>query len=56
MKVIPFWGCMMPLKYPQMELAIRKTLPNLGIELVDIDGFTCCPDPILLCAQVVFRL
>ena len=46
MKVIPFWGCMMPLKYPQMELAIRKTFPNLGIELLDIDGFTCCPDPI----------
>ena len=46
MKVIPFWGCMMPLKYPQIELAIRNTLPNLGIELVEIDGFTCCPDPI----------
>ncbi len=51
MKVIPFWGCMMPLKYPQMELAIRKTLPNLGIELVDIDGFTCCPDPIYFKAR-----
>ncbi len=42
---------MMPLKYPQMELAIRKTLPNLGIELVDIDGFTCCPDPIYFKAR-----
>ena len=51
MKVIPFWGCMMPLKYPQMELAIRKTLPNLGIELVDIEGFTCCPDPIYFKAR-----
>jgi heterodisulfide reductase subunit B len=50
-KVIPFWGCMMPLKYPQMELAIRKTLPNLGIELVDIEGFTCCPDPIYFKAR-----
>lgn len=51
MKVVPFWGCMMPLKYPQMELAIRKTLPNLGIELVDIEGFTCCPDPIYFKAR-----
>ncbi len=51
MKVVPFWGCMMPLKYPQMELAIRKTLPNLAIELVDIDGFTCCPDPIYFKAR-----
>lgn len=51
MRLIPFWGCMMPLKYPQMELAIRKTLPNLGIELVDVDGFTCCPDPIYFKAR-----
>ena len=51
MKVIPFWGCMMPLKYPQMELAIRKTMPNLGVELVDIAGFTCCPDPIYFKAR-----
>jgi heterodisulfide reductase subunit B len=42
---------MMPLKYPQMELAIRKTLPNLGVELVDVEGFTCCPDPIYFKAR-----
>ena len=51
LKVVPFWGCMMPYKYPQMELAIRKTMPNIGVELVDIDGFTCCPDPIYFKAQ-----
>jgi heterodisulfide reductase subunit B len=51
MKAVPFWGCMMPLKYPQMELAIRKTLPNLGVELVDVEGFTCCPDPIYFKAR-----
>jgi len=50
-KIVPFWGCMMPLKYPQMELAIRKTFPNLGIELIDIEGFTCCPDPIYFRAR-----
>ncbi|KPJ72392.1 hypothetical protein AMJ52_06475 [candidate division TA06 bacterium DG_78] len=50
-KVVPFWGCMMPLKYPQMELAIRRTLPNIGIEIVDVDGFTCCPDPIYFKAR-----
>lgn len=55
MKVVPFWGCMMPLKYPQMELAIRKTLPNLGVELVDIEGFTCCPDPIYFKARDKMR-
>ena len=51
MKVIPFWGCMIPLKYPQMELAVRRTMPNLGVTLVDIDGFTCCPDPIYFKAK-----
>ncbi len=51
MKVVPFWGCMIPLKYPQMELAMRKVLPNIGIELVDVDGFTCCPDPIYFKAR-----
>lgn len=55
LKVVPFWGCMIPLKYPQMELAIRKVLPNLGIELVDLQGFTCCPDPIYFKARDKFE-
>jgi len=51
LKAVPFWGCMIPLKYPQMELALRKTLPTIGIELVDVEGFTCCPDPIYFKAR-----
>ncbi len=46
MKLAPFYGCMIPIKYPQMEAAFRRTMPNLGVELVDLEGFTCCPDPI----------
>lgn len=45
-KVAPFYGCMIPIKYPQMEVAFRRTMPKLGFKLVDLDGFTCCPDPI----------
>ncbi len=41
-----FPGCLIPVRYPQMEAAIRKTLPKLGVEIVDLPGFTCCPDPI----------
>jgi len=41
-----FPGCLIPVRYPQMEAAIRKTLPPLGVEIVDLPGFTCCPDPI----------
>jgi heterodisulfide reductase subunit B len=51
LKAVPFWGCMIPLKYPQMELALRRTLPNIGIQLVDLEGFTCCPDPIYFKAR-----
>jgi heterodisulfide reductase subunit B len=45
-KIAPFFGCMISVKYPQFEAAVRYTMPNLGFELVDLDGFTCCPDPI----------
>jgi heterodisulfide reductase subunit B len=41
-----FPGCLIPTRYPQMEAAIRGTLPNLGVEIVDLPGFSCCPDPI----------
>ncbi len=46
MQVVPFWGCMIPLKYPQIESAVRYCLEKLGIELVEDDRFSCCPDPI----------
>jgi heterodisulfide reductase subunit B len=41
-----FPGCLIPVRYPAMEFAIRQTLPNLGIEIVDLEGASCCPDPI----------
>jgi heterodisulfide reductase subunit B len=41
-----FPGCLIPARYPAMEFAIRETLPRLGIEIVDLEGATCCPDPI----------
>ncbi|MBU1023286.1 CoB--CoM heterodisulfide reductase iron-sulfur subunit B family protein [bacterium] len=45
-KIAPFFGCMINAKYPQFESSVRQTMPLLGYELVDLDGFTCCPDPI----------
>ncbi len=51
MKYIPFFGCMMTIKYPWFEAAVRKTLDNIGVETVDVDGFTCCPDPIYFQAR-----
>jgi len=40
-----FWGCLIPLRLPWIEVAVRKVLPKLGIEIVDLP-FSCCPDPI----------
>jgi len=41
-----FPGCLIPTRYPAMEKAIRTTFHNLDVELVDLDGSSCCPDPI----------
>ena len=41
-----FRGCMIPTKLPHIEHVARLVLPRLGAELVDLDGFTCCPDPV----------
>jgi heterodisulfide reductase subunit B len=41
-----FPGCLIPARHPAMDFAIRTTLPKLDIELVDLEGASCCPDPI----------
>ena len=38
-----FLGCNMPAIRPDVERAMRLTLPTLGIELVDLEGYACCP-------------
>ena len=41
-----FPGCLIPARHPAMEFAIRYTLPRVGIEIVDLEAASCCPDPI----------
>jgi heterodisulfide reductase subunit C len=41
-----FPGCLIPARHPAMESAIRSTLKNLGIDIADLEGASCCPDPI----------
>ena len=45
-RYVLFLGCLIPTRFPQFEYLARKTLAQLGIELVDAEGFTCCPDPV----------
>ena len=40
-----FPGCLMPTEQYAYELSIRETFPILGIELVDLKGFSCCGEP-----------
>jgi heterodisulfide reductase subunit B len=41
-----FPGCLIPTRHPAMEFAIRSAMLPLGMELVDLEGASCCPDPI----------
>jgi len=40
-----FLGCIMPLRYPGIESSTRAVLDALGVELVDMQGASCCPAP-----------
>ena len=38
-------GCVMPTEQYAYEVSIRETFPLLNINLVDVEGFSCCGEP-----------
>ncbi len=53
-------GCLMPTEQYAYELSIREILPIFDIELVDLQGFSCCGEPMksvnqLLMVQLAAR-
>lgn len=46
-----FWGCFIQGRFPFMEKSLRMILGELGLEFVDLDGFTCCPEKSLIMNQ-----
>jgi heterodisulfide reductase subunit B len=42
MKYAFFLGCLIPAREPNYENSVRKIAPELGVELVEMDGANCC--------------
>jgi len=40
-----YLGCTVPVRAINYEISARRTAERLGIELVDVEGFTCCGYP-----------
>jgi len=42
-----FYGCQIPMRLPSIEIAARKVFEKLGVEAVDLPGYSCCPEPVI---------
>lgn len=38
-----YLGCRIPLQRLELEVSIRKVLSLLGVKLVELEGYSCCP-------------
>jgi heterodisulfide reductase subunit B len=45
-KLVFYPGCMMQTEQYAYELSLREVLPKLDVELVDVQGFSCCGEPL----------
>lgn len=43
-----FWGCQIPARLPFIEKSTRLILEKFEVDVVDLDGFTCCPEKSLV--------
>ncbi len=41
-----FLGCLIPNRYPQIEAASRFAFKKMGVDVEDMEGVGCCPDPV----------
>ncbi|MFX1314246.1 MAG: CoB--CoM heterodisulfide reductase iron-sulfur subunit B family protein [Promethearchaeota archaeon] len=48
MEFAMFLGCTIPLKLPHFEKAFRQVANILGVKLKEMEGVSCCPEPVAL--------
>lgn len=46
MKYSFFKGCFIPVRFPHIEKVTKQVLAEFDVDLQEIEGFTCCPEPI----------
>ncbi len=46
MKVAVYWGCVIPTIQYGYEMSVRAIMPQLDIELVDLNNVSCCGTPV----------
>jgi len=42
-----FLGCQIPMRIPSVEMAARGVFEKLGLEMSDLKGYSCCPEPVI---------
>ncbi|MHA1658773.1 MAG: CoB--CoM heterodisulfide reductase iron-sulfur subunit B family protein [Promethearchaeota archaeon] len=48
MKYALYLGCTIPLRYPHFEYAFREVSNILDIQFKEMEGSSCCPDPVAM--------
>lgn len=43
-----FWGCTIPARFPFIEKATRLVMGDLGAQIRELEGHTCCPEGVLV--------
>ena len=48
MELALYLGCTIPLKMPHLEKAFRDVASILDVKLKEMEGVSCCPEPVSL--------
>lgn len=46
LRVAVYWGCVIPTIQYAYEMSVREVFSRLGVELVDLEDFSCCGLPV----------